>query len=78
MFFRKEVWIIILVTGATSRVGTRLVPMLLSRGIAVRIMTRTPEKAGEMKKLGAEVVQGDLRDPASLARASGAGRRARL
>ena len=59
----------ILVTGATGRVGTRLIPMLLSRGIAVRAMTRDPEKAGDLKKLGAEVVKGDMRDPASLARA---------
>ena len=55
----------ILVTGATGRVGTRLIPMLLSRGIAVRAMTRDPEKAGDLKKLGAEVVKGDMRAPAS-------------
>lgn len=59
----------ILVVGATSRVGTRVVPKLLSNGHAVRAMTRTPEKAEPLRKLGAEVVQGDLRDPASLARA---------
>jgi uncharacterized protein YbjT (DUF2867 family) len=44
--------------------------MLLSHGHAVRAMTRTPEKAEPPEKLGATVVQGDLRDPASLARAS--------
>jgi uncharacterized protein YbjT (DUF2867 family) len=57
----------ILVVGATSRVGTRVIPKLLSRGHAVRAMTRTPEKAESLKEQGAEVVQGDLRDPASLA-----------
>lgn len=59
----------ILLVGATSRVGTRAIPMLLARGHAVRAMTRTPQKAEPLKKLGAEVVQGDLRNPASLARA---------
>lgn len=59
----------ILVVGSTSRVGTRAIPTLLSHGHAVRAMTRTPEKAEPLRKLGAEVVQGDLRDPASVARA---------
>ncbi len=59
----------ILVVGATSRVGTRIIPMLISQGHAVRAMTRLPEKAEVFKKLNAEVVQGDLRDPASLTRA---------
>lgn len=59
----------ILVVGSTSRVGTRVIPMLLSQGHAVRAMTRTPEKADALRRLGADVVQGDLRDPASLARA---------
>lgn len=61
----------ILVIGATSRVGTRVIPLLIAQGHAVRAMTRTPDAgaAEALKKLGAEVVQGDLRDPASLARA---------
>ena len=59
----------ILVVGATSRVGTRVIPMLISKGYAVRAMTRTPEKAEGLKKLGVEVIRGDLRDPASLTQA---------
>ncbi|MCL4298633.1 MAG: SDR family oxidoreductase [Anaerolineae bacterium] len=59
----------ILVVGATSRVGTRVIPLLLAQGYAVRAMTRTLEKAEPLKQLGAEVMPGDLRDPASLARA---------
>ncbi len=60
----------ILIVGATSRVGTRVIPLLLAQGHAVRAMTRTPDAAASeaLKKLGAEVVQGDLRDPASLAK----------
>ncbi|HRQ37831.1 MAG TPA: NAD(P)H-binding protein [Chloroflexota bacterium] len=57
----------ILVVGATSRVGTQVIPTLLSHGHAVRAMTRTPEKAEALRQLGTEVVRGDLRDPASLA-----------
>lgn len=60
----------ILVAGATSRVGTRVIPLLLARSYAVRAITRTPEKTEPLKQLGAEVVPGDLRDPPSLARAS--------
>ncbi len=57
----------ILVVGATSRVGKQAIPTLLAHGHTVRAMTRTPEKAEALKQLGTEVVQGDLRDPASLA-----------
>lgn len=59
----------ILVIGATGRVGTRVIPMLLAKGHTVRAMTRSTEKAEAFQQLGAEVVQGDLRDPVSLARA---------
>jgi uncharacterized protein YbjT (DUF2867 family) len=59
----------ILVVGATGYMGRETVRQLLAAGMAVRAMTRTPEKAGELKELGAEVVQGDLIDHASLARA---------
>src|SRR5260221_13857481 len=61
----------ILVVGSTSRVGTRAIPQLLAQGEKVRAMTRTPTttEAVSLRKLGAEVVQGDLRDPASVARA---------
>lgn len=60
----------ILVVGATSRVGTRVIPMLVAKGYHVRAMTRAPEKARSLMDLGVkEVVQGDLRDAASLARA---------
>jgi uncharacterized protein YbjT (DUF2867 family) len=59
----------ILVVGATGRVGTCVIPMLLAKGYAVRAMTRSPEKAGGLKQLGVEVFQGDVRDPTSLAQA---------
>jgi len=59
----------ILVTGATGRVGNSVIPLLISKGYVVRAMTRTPEKAGVLKQLGAQVVQGDMRDPESLQQA---------
>lgn len=62
---------LILVTGATGAQGGALVPLLLKQGFAVRALTRNPEKsAGQaLKKLGCEVVAGDLDDEASLERA---------
>ena len=62
---------LILVTGATGQQGGAVARELLAKGAKVRAMTRHPEspKAIELKKLGAEIVQGDLDDAASLERA---------
>ena len=62
---------IILVTGATGQQGGATARELLSRGHRVRAMTRKPEgeKARDLAASGAEVVQGDLDDPASVERA---------
>ncbi|MBN2149774.1 MAG: SDR family oxidoreductase [Anaerolineales bacterium] len=59
----------VLVVGATGFMGREAVQQLLSAGMRVRVMARTPEKAADLQKLGAEVVQGDLIDPPSLSRA---------
>ncbi|GFP75496.1 NAD-dependent epimerase/dehydratase family protein [Clostridium fungisolvens] len=50
----------IFVTGATGKVGSRLVPYLLKHGHSVRILVRNAEKALALKEQGAEVVEGDL------------------
>jgi uncharacterized protein YbjT (DUF2867 family) len=42
---------------------------LLTQGKPVRAMTRTPSTLAHLQQQGAEVVNGDLRDPASLLRA---------
>ncbi len=55
----------ILIVGATGYLGNATTRRLLAGGESVRAMTRTPEKAQELQALGAEVVQGDLRDEAS-------------
>lgn len=54
----------ILVTGATGNVGRHLVQHLLDLGANVRCLTRNPEKA--QLPPGAQVVTGDLLDPATL------------
>ncbi len=59
----------ILVVGATGQLGSRVAGRLLADDQPVRALSRTVEKAAELEKLGAEVVQGDLRDPPSLVRA---------
>jgi nucleoside-diphosphate-sugar epimerase len=56
----------IVVTGATGKVGSRLVPRLLQRGDAVRVLVREPERARELQKLGADVACGNLAEPGSL------------
>ena len=55
----------ILVTAATAPVGRSIVEQLVAAGRDVRALTRDPAKAGLSP--GAEVVTGDLSDPASLA-----------
>lgn len=56
----------ILVTGATGQQGGAVVQSLLRKGQKFRALTRKPEKAGWLKQIGAEVVQGDLTDRVSL------------
>jgi uncharacterized protein YbjT (DUF2867 family) len=59
----------ILLVGASGRLGSVVAELLLAQGKAVRAMTRTPLNLTHLKQHGAEVVSGDLRDPASLLRA---------
>jgi len=56
----------ILVTGATGYIGGRLVPALLERGYAVRVMAREPLKLSRKVWPNVEIVRGDVLDPASL------------
>jgi uncharacterized protein YbjT (DUF2867 family) len=56
-----------LVTGATGYIGGHLAALLVDRGLTVRAMARTPQKLdGAPWRDKAEVVRGDLGDPASL------------
>jgi dihydroflavonol-4-reductase len=48
------------VTGGTGFVGKHLVRKLRERGDEVVALVRTPAKAGDLRELGAEIVEGDL------------------
>jgi uncharacterized protein YbjT (DUF2867 family) len=56
----------ILIVGASGRLGSVVAELLLAQGKAVRAMTRTPLNLAHLKQQGAEVVSGDLRNAASL------------
>jgi uncharacterized protein YbjT (DUF2867 family) len=61
-----------LVVGATGLVGLDVCKRLRESGAAVRALVRTTadaQKRAELERLGVELAQGDLKDPASLARA---------
>src|SRR5438045_9740487 len=57
-----------LITGATGRIGSRLVPRLLRTG-PVRVVVRDVERAGRYWDMGCDVVLGDLREPQGVKRA---------
>ncbi len=56
----------ILVTGATGRVGSRLVPRLIRQVGHVRILVRDAARAEPLTALGAEAIPGDIKDPATI------------
>ena len=55
----------ILLTGVTGLVGARLLPRLVAAGLDCRALVR----GGKEVPVGVAAVEGDLQDPASLARA---------
>jgi uncharacterized protein YbjT (DUF2867 family) len=59
---------ILIVTG-NSKLGSAVARRLLAQGYPVRALVRSPEKGEALRTLGAEIVIGDLREPASLSRA---------
>src|SRR4051812_48672476 len=69
----------ILVTGAAGRlggVGRTVVELLRQRGLAVRALVHTDDdRAAALRDIGAEVVVGDLTQPADVARALEGSRR---
>jgi uncharacterized protein YbjT (DUF2867 family) len=56
----------ILIVGATGRLGRPVAKALLEAGHSVRALVRNRAKADDLRKLGADVVLGDLTDPRSL------------
>lgn len=59
----------ILVVGASGRLGTQVTRRLLEQGRPVRVMSRDASRLNELVQRGAEPVIADLRDARSLARA---------
>jgi uncharacterized protein YbjT (DUF2867 family) len=59
----------ILMVGASGHLGSLIVQSLLAQGMPLRLMSRRPETLARWREQGAEIVQGDLRDPRSLAAA---------
>jgi uncharacterized protein YbjT (DUF2867 family) len=63
----------ILIVGATGLLGRATALALLKEGQRVRVMVREPARqpqhVSELQRAGAELVSGDLTDPASLERA---------
>ncbi|TWT00725.1 hopanoid-associated sugar epimerase [Reyranella sp. CPCC 100927] len=58
-----------LVTGASGFVGSAVARTLAARGFAVRVLVRPSSPRGNVADLGGEIVEGDMRDPASIAAA---------
>jgi nucleoside-diphosphate-sugar epimerase len=60
----------LLVTGATGFIGSHLCERLTGEGYKVRALVRDPKRCAELSRWGVEIVAGDLRDLASLTRAT--------
>ncbi|HWN22544.1 MAG TPA: complex I NDUFA9 subunit family protein [Gaiellaceae bacterium] len=56
----------ILITGGTGFVGSRIVHALRAEDRAVRALVRNPDDAGRLRAWGCEPVAGDMTDAASL------------
>jgi dihydroflavonol-4-reductase len=57
---------VILVTGATGFIGTRVVHELRARDRRVRALVHSPARAGSLANWDVELVTGDVTDPPSL------------
>ncbi len=57
---------VVLVTGATGYVGSRLVPLLEQRAVTLRCMARVPERLRPQVCEATQVVRGDVLDKDSL------------
>lgn len=59
-----------LLTGATGFVGSAVARALVRRGVSVRVLVRAGSDRRNLAELDVTPTEGDLRDPASLARAA--------
>jgi nucleoside-diphosphate-sugar epimerase len=58
---------VVLVTGATGFIGSRVTMELVKKGAYVRALARNPAKAQDFDSTGISVVIGDVTDPGALA-----------
>jgi uncharacterized protein YbjT (DUF2867 family) len=56
---------VILIAGGTGRLGTLLVHQLTDRGLAIRVLTRDPQRARHLPH-NVDIAVGDVRDPDAL------------
>jgi uncharacterized protein YbjT (DUF2867 family) len=56
---------VILIAGGTGRLGTLLVHQLTDRGLAIRVLTRDPQRARRLPH-NVDIAVGDVRDPDAL------------
>ncbi len=59
----------VVVTTPTGKIGSKLVPMLLERGVTVRVIARDPNKLAPQIRERVEVIQGSSDDPQTLSSA---------
>jgi uncharacterized protein YbjT (DUF2867 family) len=59
----------VVITGATGNIGSKITSLLLSRGQRVRCIARTADRLGQFTGRGAEAAPGSLEDTAFLTRA---------
>ena len=59
-----------LITGATGFVGSHVADAVAARGDTIRALARPTADLAHLQSLGAEIVPGDLTDPAALASAA--------
>jgi len=60
---------VILVAGGSGRLGTLIVRRLAARGLRVRVLTRDRKRTTHLEDSRVEVIEGDVRDGASLSAA---------
>lgn len=56
----------VLITGATGNIARLAIPALIENGLSVRAFVRDAEKAENLKKIGAEIFEGDLSDQEAI------------
>ncbi|MGC4081924.1 MAG: SDR family oxidoreductase [Vicinamibacterales bacterium] len=59
----------VLLVGGTGQLGGRIARELLSRGVKVRALCRNGSGYGALRRMGADIAIGDLKDPESLSNA---------